>query len=456
MALKPYREPKKRISHAARMRNRCIVFIVFVAICLGIGSCISKCGDNNGYAKAEREFGQVFEPKQKIEAEDTTVAKETAAPKTTVKPEVSSKAIENEEKLQITKATIAEAVAPENPPEPEIIDSTHINNQKDVFMAKQMDKYLRRFRPNHAMYLMVDVKSNEIMAWGEMKEGKVMNQPDYLARNTFPAASVAKTVTMAAALESHRYNLNSPIPAQGKSTHLYRNQLKVKEPYTGPTLTLREVYAHSANPSMAIVGYNLGAKKLKETAKMLGYGARHPGFNNQPLKYAPPDTGYGLYEVASGFTDDVTLSPIVAAAQVRSLVYKKPLEIPWAKNLKGYAPDKPYALNLPRFSNETSNEIKKAMIATVTVGSARKRISSRNMARKTLENLVIGGKTGNKDGTDPAGRYEWFAGFAESKEDPSKAIVIVIMQVYGEMRTQSSADVAAILINHWAREYINK
>lgn len=443
MALKPYREPKKRISHAARMRNRCIVFIVFVAICLGIGSCISKCGDNNGYAKAEREFGQIFEPK--------TSPADTASNEEPMKlPKATAEDLEN------TKATIAEAVAPENPPEPEIIDSTHINNQKDVFMAKQMDKYLRRFRPNHAMYLMVDVKSNEIMAWGEMKEGKVMNQPDYLARNTFPAASVAKTVTMAAALESHRYNLNSPIPAQGKSTHLYRNQLKVKEPYTGPTLTLREVYAHSANPSMAIVGYNLGAKKLKETAKMLGYGARHPGFNNQPLKYAPPDTGYGLYEVASGFTDDVTLSPIVAAAQVRSLVYKKPLEIPWAKNLKGYAPDKPYALNLPRFSNETSNEIKKAMIATVTVGSARKRISSRNMARKTLENLVIGGKTGNKDGTDPAGRYEWFAGFAESKEDPSKAIVIVIMQVYGEMRTQSSADVAAILINHWAREYINK
>lgn len=451
MSLKPYIEPKPRLPYAVRMRNRCIAAAVFILICAGIGSCIFG-GDDK---KSEISMPVKESTRDAVEQASSIPEATTEAEPVQEQPQPTKEQLKAED-IENTRATVLAEVAPDNPPEPEIIDSAHILNQKDVFMAKQIDKYLRRFRPNHAMYLMVDAKSNEIMAWGEMKDGKVMNEPDYLARNTFPAASVAKTVTMAAALESRRYNLDSPIPAQGKSTHLYRNQLKVKEPYIGPTLTLKEVYAHSANPSMAIVGYNLGAKKLKETAKMLGYNARHPGFNNPPLQYAPPDTGYGLYEVASGFTEDVTLSPIVAAAQMRALVYKKPLEIPWAKNLKGFAPDKPYALGLPRFSIETCNEIKKAMIATVTIGSARKRISHRNMARKTLESLTIGGKTGNKDGSNPAGRYEWFAGFAEPKDDPSKGIIIVIMQVYGEMRTQSSADVAAILINHWAREYINK
>ncbi|MCF0223690.1 MAG: penicillin-binding protein [Fibrobacter sp.] len=421
MALQPYIEPRKRLPYAVRMRNRCIAAVLLITLFSCIGSCI--------FAKDEIE----------TPLENTAQASfETP-----------------EEEIQNTVATVTAAIAPKEVVQNDAMDSTHILKQKNLFMAKQIDKYLRRFKPKHALYLIVEAHSNEIIAWGEMKDELVQAKPDYLARNTFPAASIAKTVTLAAALESNQYNLESPIPAQGKSTHLYRSQLRVKEPYVGPTLTLREVYAHSANPSMAIVGHKLGAKKLKETAHNLGYNMVHYGFNNDPLNYAPPDTGYALYEVASGFTDSVRLSPLVAAAQVRSIITKKPLEIPWGENMDGFAPDKPYASGLDHFKDQTYREIKDAMIATATIGSARKRITRKNMARKSLENLTIGGKTGTLDGKSPQGRYEWFAGFAEAKKDPRKSIVVVVMQVYGQMRTQSSADVAAILINHWANEYIN-
>ncbi|MCF0216970.1 MAG: penicillin-binding protein [Fibrobacteraceae bacterium] len=436
------------LPYPIRIFNRFLVAALFILFVWQIGSCIFSETENSGINEARNEF-EIKDSMAQQTSQDTLDLVQNNKFHSQIDEE------EQKELIQENRQSIAAAVAPTNAPVAEIIDSTHILKQKNVFLAQQIDKYLRRFKPKHAVYLIVDLKSNEIMAWGEVKDGVVQNEPDYLSRNTFPAASVAKTVTMAAALESRRYNLESPIPAQGKSTHLYKSQLRVKEPYIGPTLTLREVYAHSANPSMAIVGYKLGANKLKQAAKMLGYNARLPGFENKPLKYAPPDSGYGLYEVASGFTEEVTLSPIVAAAQMRSFIAQKPLEIPWSPNLKGFAPDKPYALNLPGFSVETCKAMKEAMIATVTIGSARKRISKRNMARKSLENLIIGGKTGNKDGSNPEGRYEWFAGFAQSKENPSKGIIVSIMQVYGEMRTQSSADVAAILINHWAREYVN-
>ena len=70
------------------------------------------------------------------------------------------------------------------------------------------------------------------------------------------------------------------------------------------------------------------------------------------------------------------------------------------------------------------------MVRSVTNGTARRQISTRNMARKNFNALTIGGKTGSLDGQDPHGRYEWFMGFAQSKDDPSKAVIVVIMQVH--------------------------
>ena len=45
------------------------------------------------------------------------------------------------------------------------IDSTHILRQKDVFLAQKMDHLLRIYKPDHALFLMVDANNNEIIAW---------------------------------------------------------------------------------------------------------------------------------------------------------------------------------------------------------------------------------------------------------------------------------------------------
>ncbi len=115
------------------------------------------------------------------------------------------------------------------------IDSTHILSQKNVYMAKKMDYLLRTFKPAHALYLMVDAKTNEIIAWGESKDQVVQASPDYLSRSTFPAASLIKTVTLAAALESKQYSLNTKIPLIGNPHTLYKSQIKQSKNYKGET-----------------------------------------------------------------------------------------------------------------------------------------------------------------------------------------------------------------------------
>lgn len=477
--MKYYYDPQNRLPYKKRLRNRCIAIAIFVAACALIVSCIFKSGERatqptgfvvngNDPTATSKEWikdtlrvdssiiDSLKEAHRAIKLKDTLT--ESAAKSLFGEAKASTKAAtkesERNENLENTQATVTAAVTPENPPEVEIVDSVHIKNQKDVFLAEKIDNMLRRFKPMHSAILVVEPNSNEIIAWGETKDYKVQNAPDYISRNTFPAASLAKTVTIAAAMESNRYSLNSPIPDRGAHHTLYKNQLRVPENYAGPTIELQDAYAKSANPPLGIIGLNVGAKRLRDAAKMLGYNTNFPGGLPGRSNYAPPDSGYGLAEVSCGFIQSTTLSPLLAAAQVRSILAKKPLEIPWAKDLEGIAPKQRIALDVGKFSENTYYGLRAAMLRSVTNGTARKHLSTKNMARKNFNALNIGGKTGSLDGNDPNGRYEWFMGFAQSKEDPKKAIIVVIMQVHDLQgyRSQPACQVAAMIMNYWAHQ----
>ena len=95
------------------------------------------------------------------------------------------------------------------------------------------------------------------------------------------------------------------------------------------------------------------------------------------------------------------------------------------------------------------------MKRTVSHGTAKKNLSSRFIARRYREQLDIGGKTGSLDGSNPEGRYEWFAGFAKSRLESDKGIIIVVMQVHKEIRSQPATQVAGLLINYWAQQYLD-
>lgn len=422
---RPYKE---------RMRNRCVAIAVFIAIIAGIAHCTFAGNDEETKENTAQENAQEFVKNlsENLKTLDSLFEEPQA------------------EDIENTRAAITAAVAPNNPPSPEQRDSAHIKAQKNTFLAEKIDLMLRRYKPDVGVFMVVDAKSNEIIAWGERRDGAIQSKPDFFTKNTFPAASIAKIVTLTAALESRRYSLNTPIPMIGSHHKLYKRQLRVPEKYRGPTMELQDVFAKSANPPMAIVGMQLGAKRLIATSKNLGYNMNFMGNAPEISTYAPPDTGYALAEVSCGFTTATTLTPLLAAAQVRAILTKKKLEIPWAKGLAPYAPSRPIALNVSQFSENTYYGLREAMIRSVTSGTAHKQMSRKNMARKNLEALTIGGKTGSLDGRDPKGRYDWFVGFAQAKHVPGQAIIVIVMQVHKEIKSQPATQVAATIINYWA------
>lgn len=472
--MKYYYDPQNRLPYKKRLRNRCIAIAIFVAACALIGSCIFKNDEkatqprgfvvngNNPTATSKEWIKDTLrvdssiidslkEAHRAIKVKDPLT--ESAAKSLFFGEAKASKEAATEaapKKIDSASADTAAKSIPENDP----VDSVHIKNQKDVFLAQKIDNMLRRFKPMYGVVLVVDPKSNEIIAWGETKDYKVQNEPDFFVKNTFPAASLAKTITIAAAMDANRYSLNTPVPMLGASHTLYKRQLRVPENYHGTTISLADAYAKSANPPLALIGMDIGAKRLREAARNLGYNMNFPGGIPGKSSYAPPDTGYGLAEASCGFTEATTLTPLLAAAQVRSILTKKPLEIPWAENIAPYAPKSRIALDVKKFNENTYYGLRMAMIRSITNGTARKQISTRNMARKNFAALDIGGKTGSLDGQDPHGRYEWFMGFAQSKENPDKAVVVVVMQVHDLQgyRSQPATQVAAMIMNYWAHQ----
>jgi len=315
---------------------------------------------------------------------------------------------------------------------------------------------LKSQNPYGAFYLMVDGASGRILAWGQQDNFEPSSRPTYLPSSSFPAASLSKIITAAAALESRRYSNNTLIPSVGSSVTLYRNQLKVPKNYKGRKVSLERTFASSMNPPMALVGLQLGGKTLRQTSARLGFNLDYPAGVPLRSSYDPPDSGFGVAEAASGFTDKVTLSPLHAAAIVRAVLRGETPEIPWSPVVgKSYAPGRPGSLEADPFSDNTYYGLRRMFEATISKGSARSPFRKRRVFYPyNKKRLRVGGKTGTKDGGDF--RFEWFAGYAQDRKDPERSIVLVCLHINELTGTRASppSQAAAMLINHWAKKYL--
>ena len=342
---------------------------------------------------------------------------------------------------------------PENQPG---FEEAFLVRQGDKKLAGKLLEVLRSQSPYSGFYLMVDAESGQILAWGQQEGFSARAVPTYLSRSDFPAASLAKIVTAAAALESRRYSNHTKIPLIGSSVTLYKQQLEVPKHYKGKRVTLERSFASSMNPSMAIAGMSLGGARLEQAAKELGFNYPFPNAVPGTSLFRPPASGFGLAEFASGFTTEVTLSPLLAAAIVRSILKGESPELPWS-NLAGpaHAHSSPKKLYTSAFSKNTYYGLRRMFEATVKSGSARSIFrDDRTFYPGNRKRLRVGGKTGTKNGGDL--RYEWFAGYARDRKDPSKGVVVICLHMNQSKGTRAShpAQAAALLINHWAKNYV--
>jgi hypothetical protein len=326
-------------------------------------------------------------------------------------------------------------------------------NQKDTALAHYLDILLRRYKPDGAFYLAVDIKSNEILAWGQRSMQKVQEKPSYLSFAHFPAASLIKTLTATAAIEHNRYGIKSTIPLLGNAHTLYKTQLNLPRNHRGTKVTLQEAYARSVNPVFGIISMQLGKKRMMQTAEKLGFNYRWPHGQAGVSLFDPPASGYGLAEAGAGFTTKNTLSPLLSAAITRALIAGTVVSLPWSPFLsKEQAPQSPQKSPFTAFSKNTYYGMRELMLYTASRGTARRGVN-KTLFPENQKRLEIGGKTGTLDGKIEGknARFEWFSGFIRPKKHTHDGIAIVVMQYHFDKRTLPSTRITGLIANRWAR-----
>lgn len=249
----------------------------------------------------------------------------------------------------------------------------------------------------------------------------------------FPAASIFKVVTAAAAIDLLGYSADSPMHFNGGKHTLYKRQLTERVDRNTITVPFAEAFADSINPVFGKLGeLRLGRPLLERAASSFGF--------NQPLDFdvsLPPshfqvsDDPYRWAEIASGFNRQTTISPLHGAALVAAILNEG--RMPSQTIVERIADEEGEVLyqagpvpGRQIMTPRAAGELERMMEATVVTGTARKAFRGHG-TDAVLAKLHLGGKTGSISNTARDVRYDWFVGYAKERQGERQLVVSVMV-----------------------------
>ena len=276
--------------------------------------------------------------------------------------------------------------------------------------------------------------------------------------NRFPAASIFKIVTAAAAIEKHQFTSNTPLTYNGQKHTLYRSQLKEKRNKWTRKTTLKDSFAQSVNPVFGKIGaLVLGKSEIEDYARAFGFN--HPiafEIKLPPSRLAVSDDPYQWAEIASGFNRDTRISPLHGAVMAAAVLNRghliEPTVIDRIVSENGRSVYRGRARTIRQVINpEATAEMHRLMSETIKSGTCRK--SFRGYQKdKILSRLNIGGKTGSINNESHETRYDWFVGFAAEKNGAEK-IALSIIVAHEEYIGIRASQYAKMAIRHYFKDY---
>ena len=291
----------------------------------------------------------------------------------------------------------------------------------DHALQAAAEKYLKHAQVPYASAVALDPATGRVLAL--VSDGS--STENLALRATFPAASIFKIVTAAAAIQDGKLQYDSMIPVLGSYHTLYKRNLFSGgglEPQTAPRfarlISLRDAFGKSVNSVFGKIGlFGVGGTNLRRMAEGFYFGPAIPfELAVDSSSAVVPDGGFELAESASGFTRQNLMSPLhgalIAATIANQGVMMTPSVIDRVRDSDSDVVylHKPQELSQP-ISETTADQLAKLMNRTITSGTSRR--SFRGLDRNPMmAGVYIGGKTGTLNGNDPPGRYDWFVGFA--------------------------------------------
>lgn len=307
----------------------------------------------------------------------------------------------------------------------------------DEALTEKVFDILRQGRVERGVAIVIDPRSGRLLAYA------ATNANVLPVERAYPAASIVKVVTGAAMLEQR--------PDPGAWSCLYEgNKYRLSErrldlPRRGNRASLEDAMASSNNQCFAQWAiHGLGEPRLRRMLERIGWTAR-PAVGHAEGRVSPVASRFDLGQLGSGL-DGARVTPLHVATLASVLADGRLVAPRWIDRVVD-ADGQPIALtpaDLPQrvVGAGTASRLRNLMVATTKRGTARRAFRSRRGA-PVLGPVEVAGKTGNLNGRDPSGRYEWFFGVAPAN-DPQ--IGVVVLQVHGHLWWARSSELAANIL----------
>jgi peptidoglycan glycosyltransferase len=270
----------------------------------------------------------------------------------------------------------------------------------------------------------------------------------------FPAASIFKIVSAAAAIEGCAFRADTPLTYSGRKHTLYRKQLTDRKSGGTNQVSLQDAFALSINPTFGKLGiFRLKKDLLEEYAARFGF--------NEPIdfelriessRFSAGDDPYQWAEMASGFNRKTVISPIHGAMIAAAVLNGGKLLEPTIVKTMASGENEPVYCGNGRImrqmvSPETSREMKKLMEATISRGTSRRAFRGYRRDR-VLSKLSLGGKTGSIKNESDELFYDWFVGFGADKNG-GRQLALAVLVVHDNLVRTRAQEFARLALRHY-------
>ncbi|MBI4772831.1 MAG: hypothetical protein HY788_01400 [Deltaproteobacteria bacterium] len=303
----------------------------------------------------------------------------------------------------------------------------------DLEVQKKIKNLLEQSGAEAGAVVVVNPQNGRVTALADF--GRADGMPVWSAR--FPAASIFKIITAAAALEEGAVTPESKIPFSGGKYTLYKKNLKLEANRYSQYVRFDGAFAQSINSIFGKVGLHLtGPKILAKYARLFGFEEKIQC--DVPIETScllVPESDFQVAELASGYNRVTQISPIHAASLPVAVLNDGIQPVVSVVDKIRDADDHNYYLG-PVIGSEriisadSARQLRTLMQATIEKGTCSR--AFRNIRRYTQHDLAeVGGKTGNIGNEEHTLRYEWFVGYVLDKKE-NRSMALAVLMIHGD------------------------
>ena len=283
-----------------------------------------------------------------------------------------------------------------------------IDNNIQLAVERELDNAVTKYNPEHALAIVMNPNSGEILAMSSRPNFSPTNYKDYtleeINRNlpiwmNYEPGSTFKIITLAASLQEDTIDLQNDHYYDGGSIRVANAKIKCWKKGGHGAETFLQVVENSCNPGFVIMGQKLGKERLFSYINKFGFGKKTGiDLNGEATGILFKLDNVGEVELATtAFGQGISTTPIQQITAVSAAVNGGTLYKPYiVKSIDEPETNTPIIKNQKKkvrkvISKKTSKEVAMALESVVTNGTGRNAF---------IDGYRVGGKTGTAQKVD--------------------------------------------------------